>query len=313
MKRIWTCMIALSLVWLAACGKQKETPSEEHGEKAEAKKDEHVVTLSEEARAAAKIQVAEVRRDSAWMRAQFPGRIDFNKNVTAFISPTMEGRLQQWRVSLGDKVKAGDELAQMQNPQNLDHPITLKAPIDGEIVERNSALGAWVKPEDTLFVISDLSTVWAIAEVREDMVGKVRQDVPATIRVLSYSNETFEGKLWRIAPRVEAETRTVEFSLEVPNPDRKLRAGMFAYVSLATERVENALLVPDDAVQTVRDQPVVFVEEQPGKYRVTEVRLGRKLGDQQEVLTGVTEGAKVVIAGSIILKSEALRSELQGE
>jgi multidrug efflux pump subunit AcrA (membrane-fusion protein) len=306
-------MITLSLVWLAACGKEQATPGEEHAEKAEAKKDAHIVTLSEEAVTAARIQVAEVKRDSAWMRAQFPGRIDFNKNVTAFISPTMEGRLQQWRVSLGDKVKAGDELAHLQNPQNLDHPVVLKAPIDGEIVERNSALGAWIKPEDTLFVISDLSTVWAIAEVREDMVGKVQRDVPATIRVLSYPDDRFEGKVWRIAPRVEAETRTVEFSLEVSNSDRKLRAGMFANVSLATERVENALLVPEEAVQTVRDQPVVFVEEQPGKYRVTDVRVGRKLGDQQEVLSTMTEGAKVVTTGSFILKSEFLRAELQGE
>jgi cobalt-zinc-cadmium efflux system membrane fusion protein len=149
--------------------------------------------------------------------------------------------------------------------------------------------------------------------VREDLVGKIRTEAPPSIRLLSFAGETFTGRLLRVGSTVARETRTVEFLFEVPNPERKLRAGMFAYVSLATDRIDDGLFVPDEAVQTIGGRSVVFVEQVPGTYRVTEVRLGRRAGEMVEILGGIASGARVVTTGSFVLKSEAMRSEFAEE
>jgi multidrug efflux pump subunit AcrA (membrane-fusion protein) len=317
--------LSAALLWMAAsCGKLENEENErreqaekreraEKTERAEAKPDENLVKLGEEAIASSDLRTVEVRADSGLVTARFPGRIEFNQNATAVVQAQLEGRLQEWLINVGDRVKKGQALARVESPQNLSTPILLKAPLDGEIIERNAALGDWVKPGDKLAVITELGKVWAVARVREDMVGKILTDEPATIRVLSFPGDTFTGKLLRVAASVDPQTRTVDFLFAVSNLERKLRAGMFAQVSLATDRVQDKLLVPDEAVQTVRGRSVVFIEQQRGQYRIAPVRLGPKLGGSYVVLDGLSSRLRVVTTGSFVLKSETLRSEFAGE
>lgn len=322
MKYLTLTLMAAVLCVAAGCEKpgneqnERREQAEKH-EKAESDKTgraEDMVRLDEEAIASSKVQTVEVRAGSGLVTTRFPGNIEFNPNATAVVQPPMEGRLLEWLVNVGDRVKKDDVLARVDNPQNLGSPILLKAPLDGEIIERHSLVGDWVKPGDKLAVITELGTMWAIAHVREDMVGKILTDEPATVRVLSFSGETFPGKLLRVASSVDPETRTVEFVFAVTNAERKLRAGMFAQISLATDRVKDKLLVPDEAVQTVKGRSVVFVEQKErGEYRITPVKLGDTLGESHEVLGGLSNSARVVTSGSFILKSEALRGEFSGD
>ena len=272
-----------------------------------------VVSLSVAAIAANHVQSVAVRRSSAYVTTRVPGRIEFNPNATAEVHASLEGRLLEWLVGVGDAVHKGDVLARIDGPQNLGAPTALKAPADGEIIARNPAVGAWIQPVDTLTVVTDLSTMLVAAQVREDLVGAILTNAPAAVRVLAFPDATSTGRFLRISASVDPQTRTVDFWFAVPNGDRQLRAGMFASVALATDRVEDQLLVPEEAVQTVHDRSVVFVEEQPGKYRMAAVQLGRTVGATLEVLDGLDNGARVVAAGSFILKSEALRAELTGD
>lgn len=271
------------------------------------------IRLAPDAVAASDIRTVEVRTASAWVTTRVPGRVEFNPNATAVVQTPLEGRLQEWRVDVGDTLHKGDELGRVESPQNLGTPIILKAPLGGEVIERNATLGDWVKPGENLALITNPASVWVAADVREDLVGAIRPDAPPSIRVLSFPGETFSGRLLRVGATVQRQTRTVEFVFAVENPDRKLRAGTFAYVSLATDRVENRLLVPDESVQTIDGKPVVFVEQEPGQYRMIELHLGRKVGELDEVLGGLPEGTRVVTSGSFVLKSEAARSELAEE
>ncbi len=211
----------------------------------------------------------------------------------------MEGKLLQWLVEPGQTVRRGDVLARVENPQNLGRPIEIKSPIAGEIVERNGALGGPVTTSDSLFLVNDLDTVWATAEVREDMAGKVIKELPAEIR-----------RIFNESARVQSDTRTISFFVEATNPEHKLGAGMFAYVALATGKIENGLLVPEEALQTGRGKSTVFVRKEPEEFLMTEVRLGRKLGDSYEVLEGLEPGSLVATQGSFVLKSGYLKSEL---
>lgn len=305
------CLLSLALL-VAGCdraGDSDDKKDETPAASAEPKEPEGTVKLSREA--AAEIQTVEISGGSGVIRSRFPGRIEFNKNKTASVTSPMEGKLLEWLVEPGQAVKPGEVLARVENPQNLGRPIDIKSPIAGEVVQRNGALGGPVTTSEPQFVVSDLDEVWAVAEVREDMAGEVMKDIPAELRVLAYPAETFPGTIFNESASVQRESRTIDFLLAVPNSGRKLRAGMFAYVSLATGKVEDKLLLPEAALQTVRGDSVVFVQqEEPEEFLLTKVRLGRKLGDSYEVLDGLKPGGKVATRGSFLLKSEYLKSEL---
>ncbi|HZI32967.1 MAG TPA: efflux RND transporter periplasmic adaptor subunit, partial [Candidatus Binatia bacterium] len=265
----WTAIIMLiALLWtVAGCGK---SGNEDDGDKAPGRQrkteiaqtnaEPNIVMLDKDAVESSQIQTAEVRAGSSLVTTRFPGTIEFNPNATAVVQPPIESHLLEWLVNIGDRVTKDQVLARLENPQNLGASLELKAPLAGEIIERNAMVGDWVKPGDKLAIISELETMWAVARVREPMVGRVLRDGPATIRPLAYPDETFTGKLLRVGARVDPETRTVEFVYSVSNPEHKLRDGMFAEISLATDRIEQGLFVPVEAVQTLNDQPVVFVE-----------------------------------------------------
>ena len=284
--------------------------SETSSEKPNAKEQEPEGTVRLSKEVAEQIRFVTVSDGSGVIRERFPGRVEFNKNKTAVVGSPMEGKLLHWLVEAGQAVRRGDVLAQVENPQNLGRPIEIKSPIAGEIVERNGALGGPVTTNDSLFVVNDLDTVWVDAEVREDMSGKILKDLPAEIRVLAFPGEVFSGRIFNESARVQSDTRTISFYVEAANPDHKLRAGMFAYVALATGKIEDGLLVPEDALQTVRGKSVVFLRKEPEEFLMTEVRLGRKLGDSYEVLEGLEPGSLVATQGSFVLKSEYLKSEL---
>jgi multidrug efflux pump subunit AcrA (membrane-fusion protein) len=288
----------------------KAQSSEPSSEKPNAQEHEPEGTVKLSKEAAAQIQCVTVSNGSGVIRDRFPGRVEFNKNKTAVVTSPMEGKLLQWLVEPGQTVRRGDVLARVENPQNLGRPIEIKSPIAGEIVERNGALGGPVTTSDSLFLVNDLDTVWATAEVREDMAGKVIKELPAEIRVLAFPGEVFSGRIFSESARVQSDTRTISFFVEAINPDHKLRAGMFVYVALATGKIENGLLVPEEALQTVRGKSTVFVRKEPEEFLMTEVRLGRKLGDSYEVLEGLEPGSLVATQGSFVLKSEYLKSEL---
>ena len=278
------------------------------------REDPNVIVVSPEAASTNHFELVEASRGSGSVTVRVPGRLELDQNATAQVHSPLEGRLADWLVNVGDRVKKGDVLGRVESPQNLGNTVAIRATLSGEIIERAASLGAWVKPEDALAVVGDLSRLWVVAEVREDLLEKVRIGQPASVRLLSYPGRSFQAKFLRSRAEVEKETRTVEFLFELPNTERKFRAGMFAYVSLASgEEIRQAVLVADEAVQTVHDRPVVFVRIGDDRYRMTPITLGRKIGELYEVVDGLHGGEQVVRTGSFVLKSEALRSEFAEE
>jgi cobalt-zinc-cadmium efflux system membrane fusion protein len=113
---------------------------------------------------------------------------------------------------------------------------------------------------------------------------------------------------------VTPETRTVEARVEIPNPDGRLRPGMFARASIASSAAKGkqTLVVPQNAVQHIKEKPVVFVEEQLGTFEKRPVILGSEDDRYVEILDGLKEGERVVTKGSFYLKSVLLGEKLGG-
>jgi hypothetical protein len=155
----------------------------------------------------------------------------------------------------------------------------------------------------------DLSNVWIVADVYERDLQRVREGTRATVTTTAYPDRPLEGRVSFIDPQLNATTRTARIRVEVPNPGGVLRLGMYTDVEIESALPAPVLAVPKEAVQTVGDRQFVYVAslDDPTKFIERDVRLGRALGDQVEVLAGVTGGDSLVSKGSFFVRAEAER------
>ncbi|RMH34132.1 MAG: efflux RND transporter periplasmic adaptor subunit [Nitrospirae bacterium] len=190
----------------------------------------------------------------------------------------------------------------------------LKAPRAGTIIARHLTPGELITPKDKPFTIADLTTVWILLDIYEKDVARIRTGAKVRMTVDAYPDETFHGTVVYLGNILNPDTRTVEARVEIPNPDRRLRPGMFARAAVETSALseQETLVVPRDAVQDIEQRSVVFVEKQAGTYELRPVTLGRQEDDHVEILAGVQEGERVVTQGSFYLKSIVLGEQLGG-
>jgi RND family efflux transporter MFP subunit len=189
------------------------------------------------------------------------------------------------------------------------------APIDGVVTERLANVGLNVDSSTKLFTVVDLSNVWIVADVYERDLQRVREGTRATVTTTAYPDRPLEGRVSFIDPQLNTGTRTAKIRVEVPNPRGDLRLGMYTDVAIAAVGTASVLSVPKDAVQSVGDRQFVYVSSpnDPTRFIEREVRLGRALGDQVEVLEGVSAGDSVVSKGSFFLRAEAERLGLRSD
>jgi cobalt-zinc-cadmium efflux system membrane fusion protein len=246
------------------------------------------------------IALAEVqKREAEWRAAQASARTA----EAALLSAQSKLKLSGWdEQRLNALMKSG----------GIEPRLPVHAPISGKVVEREVTLGELVTPErDALLILADVDRLWVLADVPETRLAEVIVGAPARVHVAAVRGQVFEGKVSQIAPTLNAETRTASVRIEVPNPDGKLRPGMFASAELSTAALggavgEAVLAIPDEAVQTVEGRTAVFVpvEGEDNTFAARPVTVGKAVGGMVPVLSGLEEGERTVTGGSFVLKAE---------
>jgi len=195
------------------------------------------------------------------------------------------------------------ELASRRQPQKT---LKITAPIDGVVLEKNVVAGQMVKPGIPLYRIADLSTVWVLVQIYEHDLPWIQLGQEAEM-VLPYSPERrYHGRVTYIYPTVDNATRTVKVRLEFHNPGYGLKPGMYASVTLKSQRTAKGVLIPDTAVVRSGENNTVFVAEANGRFVPRSVTLGPRCeNDRYQVLSGVRPGEKVVVSGQFLLDSES--------
>lgn len=191
--------------------------------------------------------------------------------------------------------------------------LVVTSPISGVILERHATEGENISPEDTLFVVNDVSQLWVIGRVYEGQAADVREGMAATISVDAYPNETWSGRVDYVGAALDEATRSLPVRVRVNNEDGRLRRGFFAEMTLSSEgeSSSDAVWVSEAAVQTINEQSVVFVPRaRPGEYLARIVEVGRYDAGLAEVMAGLSLGEEVVIEGAFVLKSQLLRHTL---
>lgn len=185
--------------------------------------------------------------------------------------------------------------------ENLLENTTLIAPISGIVTARNYDKGDMAGGLPIL-VVEQIRPVKIMINISEGLFAKVRKGMKVYITLEAYGDEKFEGSISRIYPTINNTTRTFQAEVTIPNNDERVRPGMFARVTLPYEK-HNRVVAPDRSVNKLMGSGdrYVYVLEADGTVRYTKVTLGRRLGSEWEILSGLTDGQTVVVKGQTAL------------
>jgi cobalt-zinc-cadmium efflux system membrane fusion protein len=186
----------------------------------------------------------------------------------------------------------------------------LAAPFSGVITKVDAAPGQVIESEDRLFAIADLSRIWVQAEVYEKDLGRVQVGQNAIVRVDTYPDQQFAGRVTYISDVLDPQTRTARVRCELPNPGIRLKLDMFATVQVPTKFNRKAIAVPAAAIQQLEESTVIFVRRAETKFEPRRVQPGKTVAGTVEILSGLKEGEEVVVDGAFHLKSIIAGKEL---
>ncbi|WP_294177532.1 efflux RND transporter periplasmic adaptor subunit [uncultured Coprobacter sp.] len=272
-------------------------------------------------------------------------------NVVNNIAPSMSLRINDILVEVGDHVRKGQVLAQMDKAnllqsqtqleniqleydrafelykvggaskqsldaqktqldvaktayENLKENTRLVSPIDGIVTARNYDSGDMIGGEPVV-TIEQMSPVKLLVNVSESFYTRVKKGMDVNVKVEVYGDEIFQGKVSLIYPTVDPQTRTFPVEIKLPNKDLKVRPGMFARVTM-NFGTQNHVVAPDLSIikQAGSGDRYIYVYKD-GKVSYNKVLLGRRMDDKYEIISGVSDGDQVVVAGQSRLTNGA--------
>lgn len=191
-------------------------------------------------------------------------------------------------------------------PAGLLTRFDIKAPIDGQIIDKHITLGEAVKADADVFMIAELSSVWVEIMVYADDVSRVSAGQSVVIRSKSVSGEA-TGIIWYVSPLIGEETRSAKAIVDLPNPHGIWRPGLFVSAEILGNEINVPIAVSVGAIQTIRDWSVVFVNY-GDIFEARPLELGRKDDRWVEVLSGLSPGERYAAKNSFILKADVGKS-----
>ncbi len=200
-----------------------------------------------------------------------------------------------------EAVKTQYEVAKLTY-ENLLENTTLVSPISGVITARNYDNGDMVAGQP-IFVVQQISPAKVIISVSENLYSYLKKGMPVSIELDAFPGQTFDGKIHRITPSIDAATHTFPVEVVIPNGKEQIKPGMYARVTMKYGTRQN-IVVPDRAVVKMlgSGDRFIYVYKADGTVSYQKVELGRRMQDKYEVLSGIADGDEVVVTGQTALK-----------
>lgn len=297
-----------------------------------------------------KVKLAFVKSEMVEQLQEFTATVE--SDVKNNIAPFTPVRIERIFVEVGDRVRKGQKLVQMDGTtlkqtkaqldnlrmefnrvdelykvggtsksewdakkmslevmqtsyRNLVQNVCLVSPINGVVTARNYDSGDMFGGGIPILTVEQIAPVKLIINVSEDSFTKIKKGMEAKVKLDVYGDEEFVGRVSLIHPTVDNTTRTFPIEITLPNKDQRVRPGMFARVTLNYGTMEH-VVVPDLAVvkQIGSGDKYVYVY-QNGKVSYNKVTLGRRMGAEYELVSGVPNNSQVVVAGQAKLANGA--------
>jgi len=252
----------------------------------------------------AKAHVAEAVAEQSKAKQDFE-RASALFRTQSLTKPDYDTAVAHNDISQANEQGAEATLRQAELDQNDSQ---LRAPADGLLLKRTIEVGSLAAAGSLAFVLADTSSVKVVFGVPDVMVAHTRLGMPLSITTEALPDTAIAGRVTRVAPAADAQTRLFEVEVTVPNPHDRLKVGMIASLNVpAATTHEMALVVPLTAVVRPKDDPsayAVYVVEQTGSdsfARLRRVQVGEVYGNLITVTEGVQRGERVVSSGTMLL------------
>lgn len=203
-----------------------------------------------------------------------------------------------------------EQLSALRTSGTLNARLQISSSLAGVIIERKLSKGQVAQPGDSLFTVADLSSVWVVGSLPEQVARQVKPGQTVEMEVAALRGRKLTGQVIHVGDLVSAETRTIEFRTEVVNPKRELKPLMMVSMRVLGEP-QRQLAIPIEAVVRENDRDHVFIRLGPDRFRLTAVELGPAVGALRPVRRGLQEGAEIAVSGAFHLNNERRRAELE--
>lgn len=220
---------------------------------------------------------------------------------------TSESELATTRQKLILYGMATDRVSSLRNASQVTSVFAVPAPISGTVTSRTVNAGEVVEANKELLRVTDLSNVWVIAQVFEKDLSRLRVGSGASVTTGAFPNRLFRGHVTYIDPAIDQATRTAKVRVELVNPDRALKLGMYVNVAFGSlgQSERTVAVIPSTALQTFNSRQVVFIATaDPTVFEMRPVRVGAEINGRYPVIEGLNVGDRIVTRGSFMLRAE---------
>jgi len=215
----------------------------------------------------------------------------------ASLQESSRERLMQWDIP-------PQEIARLETTRQVGETLEIDSPVSGYITERIALPNLMVQPDTRLYTVADLSTVWVLAQIFQNDLGRIKVGSPASLTVDSYPGRVFRGRVDFVYPDVDMTTRTARARLVFSNSQLTLSPGMFVNVSVDVN-LGQKLAIPVSGVLQSGTRQIVFVDRGSGYLEPREVQLGPQANDEYIVLKDLHAGERIVTSANFLIDSES--------
>jgi multidrug efflux pump subunit AcrA (membrane-fusion protein) len=258
-------------------------------------------------RTASVVRVAVVEPGTIESSVVINGDVLARNQVSIF--PTVGGRLAESHINIGDRVSQGQVVAMVDpsRPGEIFSRSPVLSTVSGTVLQMPFSVGDTVTTQSTLFVVGDLSSLRVETFVPERFVSAIRFGLRAQVSLEAIPGEVFFAEIAEISPVLDPASRTQRIRLRFVNSqgspflDRRIRAGMFATLSLVTLARKDVPIIPRTAVIQTYGSWIVFIADEDNIARRRELELGIENEDVLEVVQGLHAGDRVIVQGQSFL------------
>jgi RND family efflux transporter MFP subunit len=206
-------------------------------------------------------------------------------------------RLERWGVSAA-------QISELEQRGEATKTLTLSSPFDGIVLEKNTFAGQYITPEMSTFKIADLSTIWVLGQVFEYEAATVMPGQRVDIE-FPYGQRSgpLSASVDFVYPGIDPQTRRVRFRAVLPNPGQRLKPETYVTLVLHGESVDR-IVIPKESVIDTGARKYVLLALPEGYFAPRDVEVGIPIGDFYPVVSGVTEGDRVVTSAQFLVDSE---------
>lgn len=255
------------------------------------------------------IQLAEVEEDTFRETYMALGALEAIPQKSAVVSAKISGRVTELNHYINEKVTVGQSLLRLESflPGSPPPTITISSPVSGTIIHSEVSLGSSVEQADSLMGITDLSSLWAVAELPQEEAVGFTPETQSEILILSSPDKVLKGTFVSFYPEADAKSGTVKAVFLIGNTDLSLRPGLQAEFQIIRKTYEDVMMVPTAAIQGDLQDKYVYVEdfELDYSYIKAPIVIGKQNGRFTEIKSGLFPGDQVVTKGAYFLSTSS--------